>query len=73
MTTMAVRLSQHPEPGEFTGAPVRIPFVLFCTQGGERWCGWVRVANSAAEFTALAADRRTHEMSCLGGLVRGTA
>lgn len=69
---MGVRLSQRPEPGEFTGAPVRVPFVLFCTQT-ERWCGWVRTANSAEEFTALAADRRTHEMSCQGGLVRATS
>ena len=65
---MATRLSSRPAPGEFTGAPLRIPFVLFCTQG-ERWCGWQRTANSRGEFAVLAMDRRQHEAGCRGGLV----
>jgi len=69
---MATRLSSRPVPGAVTGAPVHIPFVLFCTQG-ERWCGWQRTANSQREFLLLAADRRVHEAACLGGLVAATS
>ena len=69
---MTARFSPAPVDGAFTGQPLHIPWVLLCTNG-ERWCGWVRTANSQRDFVALAADRRVHESSCRGGLIRGRA
>jgi hypothetical protein len=65
---VTVKFSPRPAPGAFTGAPLKIPFTLFCTQG-ERWCGWQHTANSQKEFTVLAMSRRQHESLCRGGLI----
>lgn len=68
---MAAKFSSTPVAGEFTGSPLHIPWIMLCTNG-ERWCGWVRTANSARDFVTLAADRRVHEASCKGGLILAT-
>ena len=70
---MGVTLTSNPQPaeGEWVGRPIRIPYILFCTNG-ERWCGWQRTANSRRQFLDLAADRRRHETVCKGGLIAAT-
>lgn len=55
-------------PGQAVGAPVHLPYILLCNQG-ERWCGWVRTANTQKQFLEYAADKRRHEEHCQGGLI----
>lgn len=70
---MPVTITPKPAPAEddFVGRPIMLPYALLCTHG-ERWCGWVRTANSQKDFVTHAADRRVHELSCKGGIVPAT-
>jgi hypothetical protein len=54
--------------GQVVGPPIRIPFIMLCHQG-ERWCGWVKVANTRRQLPELMAERRRHHEGCLGGLI----
>ena len=60
--------SSHAEAGEFIGRPVRLPHVMLCGQG-ERFCGKVWTANTPRQLAEMAAERRTHEAGCQGGLI----
>jgi hypothetical protein len=55
-------------PGQVTGAPVRLPHVMLCTQG-ERHCGTRWTANTPRQLAEHAAARRAHEAACNGGLI----
>jgi hypothetical protein len=59
-------------PGSVIGRPIRIPFVLLCTNG-ERFCGKTWTANSRHQLAEYMAERRTHEQNCRGGLIIATA
>jgi hypothetical protein len=68
---MPVTVTSTPEaamPGQVVGAPIRLPYVLLCTQG-ERWCGKHWTANSRPALAELMAERRKHENGCMGGLI----
>lgn len=72
---MATRYTERPSevlPGEIIGEPIRLPAVMLCTQG-ERYCGWVRMANTRDQFARYAAERRKHELKCQGGLIAAGA
>jgi hypothetical protein len=68
---VTVRFTSRPAPGDITGVPLRLPYVLLCTQG-ERWCGWHRTANTPRQLADHARDRRVHASSCRGGLIIAT-
>lgn len=55
-------------PGQVTGAPIRIPYVLCCRQG-ERFCGQTWTANTRLQFAEHLAARRRHEQDCPAGLI----
>jgi hypothetical protein len=59
-------------PGQVVGKPIRLPYVMLCTQG-ERFCGKTWVANVSREIPEKLAERRKHEQDCAGGLIVGTA
>lgn len=72
---MNVRVTSNPStelPGSVIGRPMRIPYVLLCTVGGERFCGQVWTANSERQLAELLAERRRHEENCQGGLIAAT-
>jgi hypothetical protein len=72
---VSVKVTANPSaelPGTVIGDPVRIPYILFCTQGGDRFCGRTWVANSRRELPGKLAERRTHEEKCEGGLIAAT-
>lgn len=72
---MAVAVTGSPSsalPGQIVGAPIRLPYVLLCTQG-ERWCGKCWTANDQHVLVELLAARRKHEDACMGGLILATA
>jgi hypothetical protein len=71
MVSAATDVTMNPAQlaeGQVIGRPIRIPFVMLCHQG-ERWCGWVRVANTRRALPELLAERRQHHETCLGGLI----
>jgi hypothetical protein len=53
------------------GNPIRLPYIMLCQHGGERFCGWVRVAHTQVQLADLMIERRRHEQGCLGGLIPG--
>lgn len=56
-------------PDQLIGQPIsHLPWV-FCCSNGERFCGWVRAANDRHQLIEVAAAKRTHEETCLGGLI----
>lgn len=55
-------------PGQVTGAPIRLPYVLVC-RAGEQHCGITWTANTRRQFTEHLARRRKHEDDCSGGLI----
>lgn len=56
-------------PGQVVGQPItHLPWVFLCCNG-ERFCGWARVANDRRQVVEIAAEKRTHEEICLGGLI----
>jgi hypothetical protein len=68
---MAVSVTGNPSsalPGQVVGKPIRLPHFMLCTQG-ERFCGWVRTANTRIELADLMIERRKHEDGCKGGLI----
>jgi hypothetical protein len=58
------------EPIIAFGAPYHVDDtrVMFC-QHGQRWCGWVRTSNSAADHERYTEERNKHERNCKGGLI----
>jgi hypothetical protein len=72
---MAVKVTSNPSaelPGSVVGAPIRLPYIMLCTQG-ERFCGATWVANRARELPEKLAERRKHEENCKGALITGCA
>lgn len=56
-------------PDQIVGQPItHLPWV-FCCCNGERFCGWVRAANDRRQVAEIAAEKRAHEETCLGGLI----
>jgi hypothetical protein len=55
-------------PGQVVGAPIRVPYLLLCTQG-ERWCGTHWAANTRRQLVQSLSSRRDHESKCNGGIV----
>ncbi len=69
---MSVHVTANPSaelPGSVIGKPVHLPAILLCTMGGERYCGWKRIANSQEQYLLMSAERREHEVGCRGGLI----
>jgi hypothetical protein len=68
---MSVKVTGDPSaelPGSVIGAPIRLPYLMLCTQG-EAFCGATWVANSQRELPVKLAERRRHEENCRGGLI----
>jgi hypothetical protein len=58
-------------PGQVVGAPIsHLPWVFLCQSPSEgKHCGWARAANHQRQVVEVMAAKRTHEETCMGGLI----